>query len=204
MTPFVLATANPDKAAEISRILGDRVAIIPRPPDIREVAETADTLHGNALLKAHALAHATGMPAIADDTGLLVEALAGAPGVYSSRYAGEHASYIDNVTKLLAELESVPEPRRARFCTAAVVAWPDGSQVAAEGAVEGQIIREPRGHDGFGYDPVFAPLEGDGRTFAEMRPDEKNRISHRARALLHLVESLEAGGVVLGSSEEPS
>ena len=190
MTAFVLATANPDKAAEISAILGEGVELRPRPDSIGDVEETGDTLVENARLKAQALAAATGLPAIADDTGLEVDALDGRPGVRSSRYAGEGASYADNVAKLLVELDGVDEPRAARFRTVALAAWPDGRELAAEGFVAGHITSAARGAGGFGYDPVFVPDEGDGRSFAEMAPEEKHRLSHRGRAFRALAALL--------------
>ena len=192
---FVLATANPDKAAEIRAILGGvGVELQPRPLDVPDVEETGETLLENARLKAAALAEATGEPAVADDTGLLVDALGGAPGVRSSRYSGEHASYADNVAKLLDALTGVPSgARTARFETVAVVRWPDGREVVARGAVAGSITVEPAGTGGFGYDPVFAPDEGDGRTFAEMTHEEKNALSHRGRAFRALAEQLRVG-----------
>ncbi len=196
MPEIVLATANPDKAAEIADVLGDvdGLVLLPRPSEVPEVDETGRTLLDNARLKAHALVAATGRPALADDTGLEVEALGGAPGVYSARYAGEDATYADNVAKLLEALETrvEPEARRARFRTVLVVAHPDGTEVTADGAVSGRITTAPRGTAGFGYDPVFAPDEGDGRTFAEMRPEEKHACSHRGRALRVLAEQLRA------------
>ena len=187
----VLATNNPDKAAEIQAILGPSIELVPRPADVDEVDETGDTLEENARLKAVALVEATGMPAIADDTGLEVDALDGAPGVYSSRYSGEGATYETNCTKLLRELEGVaPERRTARFRTVALLRRPDGSEVIAEGVVEGVIASERRGDDGFGYDPVFVPNDDpSGRTFAEMG-DDKHLISHRGRAFRRLEELL--------------
>ena len=181
---LVLATANPDKAAEIADLLGSAVELVPRPSSLGDVDETADTLVGNARLKAQAVAEAAGEPAVADDTGLEVDALDGAPGVYSSRYSGEHATYADNVAKLLAEMNGVaPERRTARFRTVALVRFPDGRELVAEGSVTGTIAASARGADGFGYDPVFVPDEGDGRTFAEMTLAEKNAVSHRGRAV---------------------
>ena len=190
MTEFVLATANEDKAREIASILGRSVTLLPRPDWVPDVDETGETLLDNARLKARALAAATGLPAIADDTGLEVDDLGGAPGVRSARYSGENATYADNVAKLLAELEGRPEPRAARFHTVAVAAWPDGSEVVAEGAIEGTIATAPRGGGGFGYDPVFVPGGGDGRTFAQMGRDEKNGLSHRGRAFRELADRL--------------
>ena len=158
-----------------------------------DVEETEDTLLGNARLKSRALAGATGTAAIADDTGLEVEDLGGAPGVYSARYAGETASSTDNVAKLLAALAEVGGRRRARFRTVAVATWPDGYEVVAEGAVDGTIASEARGDGGFGYDPVFIPDDGDGRTFAEMTASEKHLLSHRGRAFRMLADRLWPG-----------
>lgn len=177
---FVLASANPDKAAEIAAILiGHELA--PRPPDVPDVDETGKTLEENARLKAVALVEATGVAAVADDTGLEVLALDGAPGVYSARYAGDNATYSDNVTKLLGALAGNAD-RRARFRTVALARFPDGREVVAEGVVNGTIVEVDRGDAGFGYDPLFAPDGGGGRTFAEMTADEKHAISHRGRA----------------------
>ena len=191
---LVLASANPHKAAEITEILlaaGLDVETLPRPADVPEVVEDGLTLEDNARLKAVALCAATGLPAVADDTGLEVDALGGAPGVWSARYAGEDATYKENVQKLLQELQGVPAERRtARFSTVALVRWPDGREVAAIGEVEGDIVEEARGAEGFGYDPVFRPVEGDGRTFAEMTPAEKHAVSHRGRAFRTLAEGL--------------
>jgi XTP/dITP diphosphohydrolase len=194
VTRFVLATANPDKAAEITRILRDAGAVLeltPRPADVPEIEETGATLEANARLKAVGLAFATGLPAIADDTGLEVDALGGAPGVYSARFAGPEATYADNCNHLLQRLHGVPPERRtARFATVALAHWPDGREAAALGTVEGTIAETARGEGGFGYDPVFVPLEGGGRTFAEMTAAEKHAISHRGRAFRTLAEGL--------------
>jgi XTP/dITP diphosphohydrolase len=192
---LVLASANPDKAAEIAAILADSldVDLVPRPPEVPDVVEDGDTLLDNARLKAVALVAATGLAAVADDTGLEVDALGGAPGVYSARYAGEDVTYADNVAKLLSELAKQPDAggaRRARFRTVALVAFPDGSELWAEGVVEGSITEVASGQGGFGYDPVFAPLDDDGRTFAEMTAQEKHDISHRGRAFRSLADAL--------------
>jgi len=192
---LVLGTANPDKAAEIAAIMTAAGAFefLARPADLGDVEETGETLVDNARLKARAVAEATGRPALADDTGLEVDALGGAPGVWSARYAGEDVAYADNVAKLLTELAAQPGAggeRRARFRTVALVAWPDGREVRADGTVDGTIATEPRGEGGFGYDPVFVPDEGDGRTFAEMSADEKHAVSHRGRAFRALAEAL--------------
>ena len=191
---LVLATENTDKAREIAEILGEAdpdLELVPRPADLPGVPETAATLEANARLKATAVAEATGVPALADDTGLEVDALGGAPGVHSARFAGPKASDADNVAKLLAEMDGVlDEERLARFATVAVVCWPDGREVSARGTVEGVITLEVRGTGGFGYDPVFAPVEGDGRTFGEMSAEEKHAISHRGRAFRALADRL--------------
>jgi XTP/dITP diphosphohydrolase len=192
---LVAATANPDKLSEIEVILsaGGAVELLPRPPGVPEVDETGDTLEENARLKAAAIARASGRPAVADDTGIEVEALGGAPGVYAARYAGESATYADNVRKLLDSLAALPDrggARRARFRTVAMVRFPDGREIWREGTVEGTIALEPRGDAGFGYDPVFVPDEGDGRSFAEMSPHEKHAVSHRGRAFRALASAL--------------
>jgi XTP/dITP diphosphohydrolase len=192
---LVLASANPDKVKEIVAVLSASlpVELLPRPDAVPEVVEDADTLVGNARLKARALVAATQTAAVADDTGLEVDALGGAPGVYSARYAGEAATYADNVAKLLRELAARDDAggaRRASFKTVALVAFPDGSEVWAEGVLPGTIATKERGTNGFGYDPVFVPDGGDGRTFAEMRPEEKDAVSHRGRAFRALAAEL--------------
>ena len=193
---YVCASANPDKVAEIAALLDGLVELLPRPAEVPDVVEDADTLVGNARLKAAAICAATGLPAISDDTGLEVDALDGAPGVYAARFAGEHCSYADNRDKMLRLMADVPvEARTARFKTAAMVVWPDGRELAVEGVCDGSIATEERGSRGFGYDPVFIPSEGGGRTFAEMSDVEKNAISHRGRAFHALVAALrEVGG----------
>ncbi len=190
---IVLASANPDKAQEIRAIMGDAIELEPRPAHVPDVVEDGATLTDNARLKAVALCDATGLPALADDTGLEVDALGGAPGVWSARYAGEHASYRDNVVKLLAALDGVADgARTARFRTVALLRFPDGRELIADGVVEGRIAREVRGANGFGYDPLFVPTEGDGRSFAEMDGDEKHAISHRGRAVRALAAQINA------------
>ena len=163
--------------------------LVDRPDHVADVDETGDTLVANARLKAQALSRATGMPAVADDSGLEVDALDGVPGVHSARYAGENATYADNVNKLLAAMEG-RQVRTARFRTIAMVCAPDGDEVMAEGVVEGVITREARGTGGFGYDPVFEPIEAGGFTLAELAPDVKNSISARGRAFRALRELL--------------
>jgi len=186
----VLATANPHKAAEIRPLLSG-FEVVPRPAELADVDETADTLEGNARLKAEAVAAFSGELAVADDTGLEVDALGGRPGVWSARYAGEEATYADNVAKLLAELDGIPlVDRGARFRTVAVAQAPDGREIVAEGIVDGHIAVAARGDSGFGYDSVFVPDDGDGRTFAEMTTAEKSAISHRGRAFSALAGPL--------------
>jgi XTP/dITP diphosphohydrolase len=196
---LVVATGNIDKAREIRAVLanaGADVELLPRPDDVPEVEETGATLIENARLKAEALRDATGLAAVADDSGLEVDALGGAPGVYSARYAGEDATYADNVEKLLAEVGAVRRASRtARFRTSVVLALPDGSELVAEGVVEGVITEEPRGAGGFGYDSVFAPAGAGGKTFAEMSADHKHAISHRGRALRALATRLREAGI---------
>ncbi|MEI8051015.1 MAG: RdgB/HAM1 family non-canonical purine NTP pyrophosphatase [Actinomycetes bacterium] len=195
----VVATANPNKAAEIIEILATRgdVELIERPNDVGDIDETGDTLFENARLKATALCEATGELAIADDTGLVVDALGGAPGVYSARYAGVSATSEQNMAKLLDELSGL-EDRRAHFATVAYGATADGLEVFATGEVAGVIIEAPRGTGGFGYDPIFVPDEGDGRTFAEMDAAEKHAISHRGRAFRALADRLADVGILDG------
>jgi XTP/dITP diphosphohydrolase len=163
---------------------------------VPDVVEDGDTLEDNARLKARAIAEATGRPAVADDTGFEVDALGGEPGVRAARYAGEHVTYEDNVVKVLAELAAVgasdPARRQARFRTVALVRWPDGREIIAEGAVEGRVAPTATGAGRFGYDPVFVPAEGDGRTFAAMAAAEKHAISHRGRAFRALAGKLRA------------
>ncbi|MGA1671987.1 MAG: RdgB/HAM1 family non-canonical purine NTP pyrophosphatase [Ilumatobacteraceae bacterium] len=191
MIELVCASANPDKVVEIAALLDGVALLLPRPSEVPDVVEDADTLVGNARLKAAAIYAATGRAAVADDTGLEVDALGGAPGVFAARYAGEGVTYADNRAKLLAELAGVAEPdRTARFTTVAMVVRPDGSETVVEGVCEGLIAPVERGARGFGYDAVFIPVDGDGRTFAEMSDAEKNAISHRGRAFVALAAAL--------------
>jgi XTP/dITP diphosphohydrolase len=196
---LVIASANPHKVTEILEILdpvlAGRVEILPRPPEVGEIDETGENLLENALLKAHAISAATGLPAVADDTGLEVDALDGAPGVYSARYAGDGATDAENLTKLLTALEAEPV-RTARFRTVAVVTFPDGRVLTTTGVTGGRIGEVPRGDGGFGYDPVFVP-DGEIRTYAELGADEKNRMSHRGKAFRELAALL---GAELGRS----
>ncbi len=188
-----MASANPDKVEEIALLMADVAHILPRPAEVPDVIEDADTLEGNARLKAVAICNATGLPAIADDTGLEIDHLEGAPGVYTARFAGENATYADNVAKTLAVLRGVPEgDRTARFRTVALLRFPDGRELIGEGVVEGKIAREATGDGGFGYDPIFVPDEGQGLSFAQMHPNTKHAISHRGRALRALKGELSA------------
>ena len=185
-----MASANAHKAIEIAEILTDH-DIEPRPTGMGEVVESEETLEGNARLKAEAVCAATGTPAVADDTGLEVDALGGLPGVRSARFAGDSATDEENLVKLLNELRKVPDnDRTARFRTVAMVVFPDGDAVSADGVVEGVIAVQPSGSGGFGYDSVFVPNEGGGLTFAEMEPERKNIISHRGRAFRLLATKL--------------
>lgn len=183
---LVLATRNKNKLRELTSILSDlpvRVESIASFPGAPDVEETGATMAENALLKARAAARHTGLWAMADDSGLEVDALDGRPGVYSARFAGPGATDADNNAKLLRLLEGVPDPRRtARFRCAIALVSPDGDEYVDEGVCEGVVAREPRGEGGFGYDPLFIVPEY-GRTFAELPPEVKDRISHRARAL---------------------
>ena len=188
---LVCASANPDKVAEIAFILRDLVELLPRPAHVPDVVEDAGSLEGNARLKAVAICEAAGLPAVSDDTGLEVDALDGAPGVDAAHFAGVGCTYADNRTKLLLELAGVEPPARtARFRTVALVRWPDGRELAVDGTCAGTITSDERGPGGFGYDAIFMPDEGDGRTFGEMTDAEKHTISHRGRAFRNLLEAL--------------
>ena len=187
---FVAATANPHKLTEMRVALEGVATLLPRPAELGEVPEDGDTLQANARTKAAAVATAAGAAALADDTGLEVDALGGAPGVHSARYASSRADDAANVAKLLEALAGVPPAQRtARFRTVVVVRWPDGTEVVADGVVEGSIATTPRGRRGFGYDPVFIPSPGEV-TFAEMSLDRKSAIGHRGRALRALARLL--------------
>ncbi|MEU7001364.1 XTP/dITP diphosphatase [Nonomuraea sp. NPDC046570] len=180
---IVLATRNPGKIFELRRIMaGFEVVGLEEFPHIGEVAETGLTFAENALLKAHAVAAQSGLPAVADDSGLCVDALNGMPGVFSARWAGRHGDDKANLDLLLAQVSDVPADRRAaHFTCAAALALPAGQEQVVEGLLPGHILSQPRGSNGFGYDPIFVP-EGEGRTAAELSPDEKDAISHRGRA----------------------
>ena len=191
MLRIACASANPHKVAEIFDLIGGDgvVDLQPRPTDLADVAEDADSLTGNSRLKAVAVCLATGLPALADDTGLEVDALNGQPGVFSARFAGAGANYMQNRTKLLQELEGVVN-RRARFRTIVLLRMPNGQEIICEGVCEGSISVAERGEGGFGYDSVFVPAAGDGRTFAQMSVAEKHAISHRGNAFRLLATRL--------------
>jgi XTP/dITP diphosphohydrolase len=219
--PIVLATGNTDKARELSELMseafdtvlvtiavtvGDKPVgfVVERPENFAatlerlvtldeapDVEEVGSTLEENARIKARGVGAALGLPVVADDTGLEIDALGGAPGVRAARYASENATYADNVAKVLDSLAGVGGLRRtARFATVVVARTPDGDELVVRGEAEGLITIEPRGEGGFGYDSIFEPIEGDGRTFAEMTADEKHALSHRGRALRALVSRL--------------
>ena len=192
MTTLLLATTNPNKMREIRRLLAGAAAemvTLAEWPDVVAPEETGTTFEENARAKARYYAAATGALTVAEDSGLSIDALDGAPGVHTARYAGEHASYADNCAKLVGALQGA-RSRAAQFRTVALVLWPDGRELAVEGVCPGTIAERERTGRGFGYDPVFVPDDGDGRTFSEMTDAEKNAMSHRGRAFSALVERL--------------
>jgi XTP/dITP diphosphohydrolase len=195
VSEIVLATRNLDKGRELRELLGGlglRIRTLADFPIAPEVEEDGTTCEANAIKKAREIARATGVPAVADDTGLEVDALEGRPGVYAARYAGEHATYEENCRKLLLELGGVPRPKRtARFLTVAAIAFPSGEIHVTQGSLEGLITEQPVGDRGFGYDPVFLVPEFD-KTLAQMTAEEKNRMSHRAKAFAQMRVWLEA------------
>jgi XTP/dITP diphosphohydrolase len=190
---LVLATKNRDKGIELKALLeetGYTIRTLAEFPEVPDVIEDGETCEANAIKKAREIARFTGLLALADDTGLEVDALEGRPGVHAARFAGEGASYKDNCTKLLREIKGVPgEQRRARFITVAALAFPNGQTTVVEGALAGFITEQETGSNGFGYDSVFF-VPDSGKTLAQMSPAEKNRISHRARAVTRAKEVL--------------
>jgi XTP/dITP diphosphohydrolase len=194
---LVLATANQHKLAELTRILAAgrvdvALANLAEFPGAPDVAETGATFADNALLKARAIAEFTGLPAVADDSGLRVDALNGMPGVLSARWSGQHGDDEANLQLLLAQLADVPDERRgAQFVCAAALVLPGGREHVSEGVLRGRLIREPRGQNGFGYDPIFVPESADITT-AEMESADKDRISHRGKALRGLAPVIAA------------
>ncbi|WP_405662995.1 RdgB/HAM1 family non-canonical purine NTP pyrophosphatase [Streptomyces sp. NBC_01166] len=192
MTRLILATRNAGKITELHAILADAglthdLVGADAYPEIPDVKETGVTFAENALLKAHALARATGHPAIADDSGLCVDVLGGAPGIFSARWSGAHGNDAANLDLLLAQLGDISDPHRgAYFACAAALALPDGTERVVEGRLEGTLRTAPAGGNGFGYDPILQP-DGETRTCAELTPEEKNAISHRGKAFRALV-----------------
>jgi XTP/dITP diphosphohydrolase len=182
---LVCASANPKKVAELSRLLPDWVQLLPRPESIGDIDETAPTLEGNAIIKAVEIANVAEEWAIADDTGLEVVALHGAPGVHSARFAGENATDAENRALLLQQLNGIAD-RSAKFRTVVAIVNSKGEMHFVSGECTGVIAIAERGDSGFGYDSVFVPDDSDGRTFAEMSASEKDAISHRGRALAQL------------------
>lgn len=187
-----MASRNQHKVRELARVLAPHV-LEPLPESVGLPPEDGETFTDNALLKARAVAAATGAPALADDSGIVVDALGGAPGVWSARYAGEDATDRENLDKLLAEMRGREDRRAAYVCVLALVG-PDGSERLFEGRCEGRLAEAPRGTGGFGYDPAFIPddLDGPERTMAELVPAEKDAISHRGRAARALAAALGA------------
>lgn len=193
---IVLATRNEKKAAELQRILADQnlsveILSLSNFPDAPEVIETESTFEGNALLKARAICASTGLPAIADDSGLCVNSLNGMPGVLSARWSGATANVDEqNLQLVLNQIADVPDVRRgAQFVCKAVAVFPDGTELIASGTVEGEIVRQPRGNNGFGYDPIFKPQNSE-LTTAELTAEQKDAISHRGKALRDLADQL--------------
>lgn len=192
---IVIASKNAHKIDEMRRILAEagldiELVGLAEYPDMPEVEETGATFAANALLKAREIAAFTGLPAVADDSGLCVDALNGMPGILSARWAGQHGDDAANLRLVLAQIAHVPANRRgASFHCAAAIALPDGTERVVEGVLEGELVDAPRGSNGFGYDPIFVPL-GDSRTTAEMSAAEKDSISHRGRALAALAPVL--------------
>ena len=191
MLRVACASANPHKVAEIVDLMGGVVDLVQRPSDLADVVEDADTLEGNARLKAVAVCVATELPALADDTGLEVDALDGAPGVITARFAGVGATDAQNRQKMWVDLSGTNATQRtARFRTVALLRFTDGRELVAHGVCEGVIAMKEIGERGFGYDSLFIPTDGDGRTFAQMTIDEKHELSHRGRAFRALAKLL--------------
>ncbi len=188
---IAIATNNKNKLKEIRAVLGGHFDAMYSLEDLGieiDIAETGSTLTENALIKARTIRDIAGIPALADDSGLMVDALDGAPGVYSARYAGEEHDDAKNNALLVKNLQG--KDRTAHFCSVIALSYPDGKELTAEGRVEGHILDAPRGNNGFGYDPLFF-CDEIGKTFAEANPDEKNSVSHRGRALRNMLELLE-------------
>lgn len=194
-TSLLIATHNAGKLQEMREIFGAIGITVSGAADhdLLEPEETEDTFVGNARIKAHAAAQATGLPALSDDSGIQVDALGGAPGVYTADWAEtpDGRDFLMAMTKThdLLQKADAPHPRTARFCATLVLAWPDGHDEVFEGHVSGELVWPPRGREGHGYDPIFRP-DGYDITFGEMAWDEKNRISHRARAIKKMVAAI--------------
>ena len=185
---IVLATHNRDKCAEMEAIMSDmpiQLLTLNELPKIEEIIEDGKTLEENALIKAKTVHKITHLPAIADDTGLEVDALGGLPGIYSARYAGENCSYSDNVNKLLKEMANIPPQKRSALFRTAIAYVDENMELTTEGVVEGVIIDVTKGIDGFGYDPVFY-MQDMKKTYAEMSMNEKNQISHRGKVVKNM------------------
>lgn len=181
---ILFATGNPHKVEEVAEILGDAWRVEAQDPDVEE---TGTTFEENSLIKARALVEARGVVAIADDSGIEIDALDGRPGIHSARWTEES----DWIPRVLRELDGIEGAARSgRYVAAAAVVWPDGREQVVRGTVEGRIADGPRGDNGFGYDPIFVPDEGDGRTFGEFTAEEKHALSHRGRAFRSLVDTL--------------
>ena len=189
METFIMATHNRHKVTELQRILAP-LGIEVTTADLPEVEETGTTFEENAQLKARSACRATGLPSVADDSGIVVDALGGAPGVYSARYAGQHGDDAANNSLLIEKLKDVPAPRTAHFVSAIALVRPGKLPMLAKGFCDGQILFEPRGNNGFGYDPYFLP-DGMSKTFAELSGEIKNAMSHRAFALQKLKKMLD-------------
>lgn len=196
MVELVIATRNQGKIAEVQRLLNEHAPLLRLRSvaefDLPDVEETGESFEENALLKAMTIARATGLPALADDSGISIDALGGAPGVYSARWSGTHGDDVANNKKVLAELSDVPETERgAQFVCVIALALPSGQNLTVRGEVKGSIRTEPIGDFGFGYDPIFQP-DGYSITTAQMSPDEKDAISHRGKALREIAPKIQA------------
>jgi XTP/dITP diphosphohydrolase len=187
---IVIASKNAGKIAEFQRILSEVGISVITDIDFPDVAETGSTFEENAILKARAVSSFTNLPALADDSGLAVEALNGAPGIFSARYSGRHGDDVANISRLLEDLKGVlDENRRAKFVAVLALVTPDGRELLVRGELEGKIRNQPTGTNGFGYDPIFEP-ENLNRTLGELSPSEKDAISHRSKALRDLTPKI--------------
>lgn len=187
---IVIASKNAGKIAEFQRILSEVGISVITDIDFPDVAETGSTFEENAILKARAVSSFTNLPALADDSGLAVEALNGAPGIFSARYSGRHGDDAANISRLLEDLNGVlDENRRAKFVAVLALVTPDGKELLVRGELEGKIRNQPTGTNGFGYDPIFEP-ENSNRTMGELSPSEKDAISHRSKALRDLTPKI--------------